>query len=72
MHSLKSYTANKCNKTLERNGSFWQREYFDRLIRDQNDLAQKVKYVLNNPVKAGLVERWNEYPFSYCHPDFIE
>lgn len=72
MHSLKSYTANECNAILEREGAFWQREYFDRIVRDRNDLDKKIKYVLNNPVKAGLVGKWSEYEFSYCHPRFID
>ena len=72
MHSLKSYTAMECNKILNRSGPFWQREYFDRIVRDRTDLAIKIKYVINNPVKAGLVDLWDDYPFTYCRPEFLE
>lgn len=51
---------------------FWQPESFDRLIRDANDLDQKIKYVLNNPVKAGLVKHWKDWLYSYCDKNFIE
>lgn len=72
MHSIKSFTAHECNKILNRKGRFWQREYYDNLIRDRNDLAEKIKYVLNNPVKLGLVSNWKDWKFSYCNPRFIE
>jgi putative DNA methylase len=42
------------NRVLGRTGSFWQREYFDRLIRDENELERAVEYVVNNPAHAGL------------------
>ncbi|MFP4025817.1 MAG: REP-associated tyrosine transposase [Thiohalospira sp.] len=72
MHTLKSYTANECNKILNREGAFWQREYFDRIVRDSNDLNDKIKYTINNPVKAGIVKHWAEFPFNYCRPEFLE
>jgi REP element-mobilizing transposase RayT len=57
IHSWKSYTANQANKILGLSGTFWQREYYDRIVRDEADLAGTVAYVVGNPVKAGLM-RW--------------
>jgi hypothetical protein len=37
-----------------RGGAFWQREYYDRLIRDGDELERAVRYVVNNPERAGL------------------
>lgn len=54
LHSWKSYSSNEANKILGTTGEFWQREYYDRLIRDDEELARIVQYILNNPVKAGL------------------
>ena len=54
MHSIKSFTANFANKTLGRKGRFWSPEYFDRFIRDRVHFANTVRYIENNPVKAGL------------------
>ena len=54
VHSWKSYTANKANVILKRTGSFWQREYFDRIIRDNDELISTIDYVWINPEKAGL------------------
>jgi hypothetical protein len=42
------------NEILGRSGAFWQREYYDRLIRDGNELGRAVRYVVNNPERAGL------------------
>jgi REP element-mobilizing transposase RayT len=55
VHSWKSYTANQANKILGRTGTFWQREYYDRIVRDEDDLTRTITYVLENPVKAGLI-----------------
>lgn len=54
LHSWKSFTAKEANKLLGRSGDFWQAEYYDHLIRDEADFAHAVRYVLNNPTKAGL------------------
>ena len=45
-------------------GAFWQRSFWDRLLRADEPLEAAVEYVLNNPVRAGLVSAWREYP--YC------
>jgi len=56
LHSWKSYTAKAANHVLGRSGTFWQREYYDRLIRDEAELDRAVGYVLRNPEKAGLTD----------------
>ncbi|MCF7668200.1 MAG: DUF1156 domain-containing protein [Verrucomicrobia bacterium] len=54
LHSWKSFTAKKSNKLLGHNGKFWQEEYFDRMIRDKAHFDAAVRYIEENPVKAGL------------------
>ncbi|MEM7118634.1 MAG: hypothetical protein AAF614_39820 [Chloroflexota bacterium] len=67
MHSLKRFTAEKANLVLGRTGRpFWQPESYDHVIRDRGERERIIKYVLNNPVAAGLVESWDEWPWSYC------
>ncbi|MFZ4620360.1 MAG: REP-associated tyrosine transposase [Bacteroidota bacterium] len=66
MQSLKSYTAIECNRRLGRWGQFWQRESYDRVIRDQTELERTIRYIVYNPVKAGLVKNWQEWKFTYC------
>jgi putative transposase len=65
MHSLKSYTANEANKILSRSGPFWETESYDRVVRDSREYYRVKAYVLNNPVKAGLVKHWREWPWSW-------
>jgi valyl-tRNA synthetase len=57
LHSWKSFTATKANKLLGRTGDFWHSEYYDYLIRDEEDFFNQVNYVLSNPSRAGL-ENW--------------
>mgnify|MGYP001563148196 CR=1 FL=1 len=54
LHSWKSFAAKKANQLLGRSGEFWQAEYYDHLIRDEEDFRHAVSYVLENPEKAGL------------------
>jgi len=54
LHSWKSFTAKEANRVLGRTGQFWQEEYYDHLIRDQQDFAHAVRYTLENPEKSGL------------------
>ncbi|MEI7643038.1 MAG: DUF1156 domain-containing protein [Chloroflexales bacterium] len=64
LHSWKSYTAKEANKLLGRTGEFWQPEYFDRYIRDERHLADVVSYIHENPVKAGLASRAEDWVWS--------
>jgi len=65
LHSLKRHTAREANKILQRSGTFWQDESYDHFIRDDAELDRVVKYVLYNPVKAGLVKEQAEWKWSY-------
>ena len=51
----KGATSRAANLALGRRGHFWEREYFDTLIRDEEHLKRAVRYTENNPVKAALV-----------------
>lgn len=64
IHTWKSFTTNRLQKDFGRIGAVWQREYFDRIIRDEHELVEKVNYTLNNPAR-----RWpelTEYPWIGC------
>jgi REP element-mobilizing transposase RayT len=50
MHSLKSYTANRANELLERQGIFWQDESYDHWVRDIDELERIVNYIRANAV----------------------
>ncbi|MBI3037880.1 transposase [bacterium] len=40
----------------------WQKDFFDHIIRKETDLQKQVFYILENPVRKGLVSSWEEYP----------
>jgi REP element-mobilizing transposase RayT len=63
-HSWKSYTAKQANQILGRTGRFWFPEYFDRYIRNERHLEAAIHYIHENPVKAGLVEKPEDWPFG--------
>ena len=44
----------------------WQEGYHDWVLRPDQSVTEKIRYVLDNPVRARLVSRWDEYPFSGC------
>jgi REP element-mobilizing transposase RayT len=58
LHSWKSFTSHAAAKLLGSKGRFWAVEYYDHLIRDQEDLYHAVEYAWENPDKAKL-EAWN-------------
>jgi len=51
VHTWKSYSAYKLQRNFCRRNRIWQDEYFDRIVRDQDELIEKVQYILNNPLK---------------------
>jgi len=64
LHSWKGFIAREANKVLKREGSFWEREYWETLIEDEAHEAKAVRYIEGNPVKAGLVRQAAECPWS--------
>jgi REP element-mobilizing transposase RayT len=59
IHSWKSYTAKAANRILRRDGHFWQEDYWDRLIRNPRELERTIRYVVENPLRAGLIHwKW--------------
>ena len=63
-HSWKSFTSKKANALLDRPGSFWAPEYYDRAIRDDAHYTSAVGYIAMNPVKARLCARPDDWRFS--------
>ena len=60
----KTYSALQINALLGRTGALWNREYYDRYVRDEAHLGNAIRYVHNNPVKAGLVESPEQWRYS--------
>lgn len=69
MQSFKRYTARQANLFLQREGPFWQAESYDHVVRHSAELERVIHYILNNPVKAGLVKQWQDWPWSWRKAD---
>ncbi len=54
VHSWKRFSSVRINRILEREGELWQRDYFDRLIRDEKHPENVIRYIRKNPAKARL------------------
>ena len=68
VHSWKSYTSKRLMKLSDRVAPVWQREYFDRIVRDETELMAKLEYIVGNPYA-----RWpetQEYPWVGCNSWF--
>lgn len=70
MQSVKGYSARQCNRLLNLNGQFWQDESYDHVVRNDDELFRIIEYVENNPVKAGLVQRHEDWHWSSAHLRF--
>jgi REP element-mobilizing transposase RayT len=64
LHSWKSFTANECNNLIGRRGEFWQAETWDRYVRDERHYWNSIRYIENNPVRAGLCEKPEDWKWS--------
>ena len=64
VQSWKSFAAKEANKLLGKVGAFWMPDYHDRFIRDARHFDAVRRYVEQNPVKAGLCDRAEEWRFG--------
>ena len=65
LHSLKSFTAHEINRRRQKRRPVWEKESFDRLIRSEQDLQEKFRYITRNPWDAGVVGPNEDYPWVW-------
>lgn len=70
MQLIKGGSAFEINKILERSGRLWQAESYDRYVRNVKELQNIIRYIANNPKKAGLVNHWRDFSFTYIREDY--
>ena len=61
--SLKARSALAINKSLTKSGIFWQEGFYDRAVRYEDDIKSIARYIIANPIRAGLSKRIGDYPF---------
>lgn len=71
MQNLKRYTAVHANKLLKRAGMFWEEESYEHIVRDEREFWNILNYILRNPVKAGFVQKWQEWPFTFSKAELL-
>jgi REP element-mobilizing transposase RayT len=64
MRRVKGRTARTINAVFGSAGAFWQREWFDRWMRNEGERERCVRYIQNNPVKAGITREVGEHPWT--------
>ncbi|WP_295446532.1 transposase [uncultured Thiodictyon sp.] len=62
MQSVKGGSARRINQRLGRTGTLWEDGYFDHALRNDEDLRAVARYIVGNPLRAGLVRHVGDYP----------
>ena len=66
VRQYKSITTLNINKFNCSNGQIWQQNYFEHQLKAEDDLINQARYIIANPLRAGLVNKAEEYPFWDC------
>ena len=61
--AFKRYTARTAGQRFEIR-PLWQSNFYDHVVRRGESLVEICSYILNNPVRRGMVSSWEEYPYS--------
>ncbi|MBI2429856.1 MAG: transposase [Ignavibacteriales bacterium] len=71
LQRVKSFSVVKSNQILHRSGSFWRRENYDHVVRNGEELKRIICYIIENPVKAELCKKWDEWKWTYFNPMYL-
>tara|TARA_B100001059_G_scaffold133759_1_gene133959 strand:+ start:146 stop:415 length:270 start_codon:yes stop_codon:yes gene_type:complete len=63
---FKSITTLKYNRLNQCNGAIWQANFYDHLIKNEDDLINQARYIVANPLRAKLVDRVGDYSYWDC------
>ena len=61
--SIKARSALAINKSLGKRGKLWQEGFYDRAVRNEDDLKSIARYIVANPIRAGLCQNIGDYSF---------
>ncbi len=60
---LKTFSARNVGRALARHGPIWAPAFHDHALRDEGDIPAAARYIVANPLRAGLAERIGDYPY---------
>ncbi len=63
MERLKSASSRAANKALDRHGAIWSQAFHDHAIRQEEDVKSVARYIVANPLRAGLVSKIDDYAY---------
>jgi len=63
---IKSCSARAVNRSRQTTGSLWQKGYHDHALREEEDIRATARYIIANPLRAGIVKRIGDYPLWDC------
>jgi REP element-mobilizing transposase RayT len=69
MQRFKSLSARALRAAGRSGGAVWQAGYYDHRLRSEGDLTKQARYIVENPVRKGLVCDWRDYPYAWCRYD---
>ena len=72
MQRIKEGSSVLINQHLGRTGRFWFKDSYDHFVRNENEWLNIGNYILQNPVKAGLVKHWKDWTFNYCQAYLLD
>ncbi|AWY41750.1 transposase [Pseudomonas putida] len=62
MQATKARSTRHINQKRNLSAPIWQKGYFDRALRREEDLKAAARYIIANPLRAGLVDHIGDYP----------
>ena len=68
MHSIKRSSSRLLSNFGYKKGPLWQPSFYEHVIRNKHDFREKLRYIYNNSVKAGLVKYSERFKFSSANP----
>ena len=71
LQCLKGATAHRINKLLHISGPVWEEESFDHVLRSVESLKDKREYIRQNPVRAAIVTRPEDYRWLWVDPQVV-
>jgi len=63
VNNVKAHSAWRINSRYGRKGRVWKKGFYDRAMRRDEDVVATARYIIANPVRAGIVARVGDYPF---------
>ena len=69
LHSIKLFSSRRINENENQSGKLCEHESFDTTIRNEKHFIRVVDYTINNPVSAGLVKDWKEWPATFVEKE---